>query len=54
MPTNVGYEYQEAEKKYLEADTDAERLKALKGMLVAIPKHKGTEKMQANIKTRMV
>jgi len=49
MATNVGHEYVNAEKEYHDAKNSQEKLKALKTMLSAIPKHKGTEKMQAQI-----
>ncbi|MGC8990786.1 MAG: TGS domain-containing protein [Verrucomicrobiia bacterium] len=53
MPTNVTPEYEKAEQRYREATTDAERIAALEQMLATIPKHKGTEKMQADIKRRL-
>jgi ribosome-interacting GTPase 1 len=53
MPANLSPEYKEAEGKYRQAETDEERLAALQQMLSTIPKHKGTEKLQADIKTRI-
>jgi len=53
MPANVTPEYEKAEQRYREAGTDEERLEALRLMLSTIPKHKGTEKMQADIKRRI-
>ncbi|MBI4663689.1 MAG: 50S ribosome-binding GTPase [Verrucomicrobia bacterium] len=53
MPANVTPEYEKAEQRYRQATTDDERLAALQEMLSAIPKHKGTEKMQADIKRRL-
>lgn len=53
MPANLSPEYYEAEQSYRRATTDHERLGALQAMLSAIPKHKGTEKMQADIKSRI-
>ena len=53
MATNVGHEYVNAEKEYHNAENSPEKLKALKTMLTAIPKHKGTEKMQAQIKKQI-
>jgi len=53
MPANLTPQYLEAEKKYREAKTDQERLNALKEMLRTIPKHKGTDKLQADIKRRI-
>ena len=53
MPTNVTPQYEKAEQRYREARTDEERLDALHEMLSTIPKHKGTEKLQADIKRRI-
>jgi ribosome-interacting GTPase 1 len=53
MPANVTPEYEKAERRYRQATTDDERLVALQDMLATIPKHKGTEKMQADIKHRL-
>jgi len=53
MPTNVGYEYVNAEKEYHEAKSTSQKIKALRSMLTAVPKHKGTEKMQAQIKKQI-
>ncbi|HLE60060.1 MAG TPA: hypothetical protein VI700_00845, partial [Thermoanaerobaculaceae bacterium] len=53
MPANLSPEYIDADKRYRQAGTDEERLMALNEMLSAIPKHKGTEKLQADIKSRI-
>lgn len=53
MPANLTPQYQQAEDAFKAAVTDDERLKALEEMLKNIPKHKGTEKMQADIKKRI-
>ncbi|MBU7024689.1 MAG: 50S ribosome-binding GTPase [Theionarchaea archaeon] len=53
MPTNVTPEYQAAEEEYRQAKGPKERLRALEKMLALIPKHKGTEKMQMQIKRRI-
>ena len=53
MPANLTPQYMAAEKHYREAGTDHDRLQALKEMLRTIPKHKGTDKLQADIKRRM-
>lgn len=53
MPANLGPEYLRAEERFRQATTDEERLLALEEMLATIPKHKGTEKMQADIKRRI-
>ena len=53
MPANLTPEYEKAELRYRQATTTEERLAALQAMLSAIPKHKGTEKMQADLKRRL-
>lgn len=53
MPTNVTAEYKKAEQAFREARELPERLKCLKEMLRTIPKHKGTEHLQRDIKTRI-
>jgi uncharacterized protein len=53
MPANLTPEYEKADQRYRQATTDAERLAALQEMLATIPKHKGTEKMQADLKHRL-
>lgn len=53
MPANLTAQYYSAEDRYKEAKDDREKLKALKEMLAVIPKHKGTEKLQADIKRKI-
>jgi len=53
MPANLTPEYEAAEQRYREAPDDVTRLDALRQMLSTIPKHKGTDKMQADIKRRI-
>ena len=53
MPANLTPQYMAAEERYKSAKDDRERLKALKEMLAMIPKHKGTEKLQADIKRKI-
>lgn len=53
MPANLTPEYEKAEFRYRQATNDGDRLTALQEMLGAIPKHKGTEKMQADLKRRI-
>lgn len=53
MPTNVTAEYKKAEQAFREAREAPERLRCLKEMLRTIPKHKGTEHLQRDIKTRI-
>ncbi len=53
MPTNVTPEYKKAEAAYKRAREPRERLDLLREMLRTVPKHKGTEHLQADIKTRI-
>ena len=53
MPANLTPQYLEAEAKFRAAQTTPEKLEALEEMLSVIPKHKGTERMQADIKRRI-
>ncbi|NOZ61781.1 MAG: TGS domain-containing protein [Calditrichaeota bacterium] len=53
MPANLTAQFKAAEERYKSAKDDRERLKALKEMLATIPKHKGTEKLQADIKRKI-
>lgn len=53
MPANLGPQYLAAESHLRQAITDEEKLAALEEMMQTIPKHKGTEKMRADIKRRM-
>lgn len=53
MPANLTPEYLAAEKDYKSAETPAEKIAALERMLATLPKHKGTEKMQADIRRRL-
>ena len=53
MSANLPPQYHEAEREFREAVTPDAKLEALNKMLRLIPKHKGTEKMQADIKKRI-
>src|SRR3970282_2211917 len=53
MPANLTPDFMAADKKFKAATTPQERLSALEEMLSTIPKHKGTEKMQADLKRRI-
>ena len=53
MPTNVSPEYKRAELAFKQAREPQERLEGLREMLRTIPKHKGTEHLQADIKSRI-
>ncbi|MFO7653076.1 MAG: TGS domain-containing protein [Candidatus Krumholzibacteriia bacterium] len=53
MPTNVSPEYKKAQEQYRRAREPQDRLRLLKEMLSTIPKHKGTEHVQADIKSKI-
>lgn len=53
VPANLTPVYRQAEAKLRVARTLEEKRAALEEMLATIPKHKGTEKLQADIKRRM-
>jgi ribosome-interacting GTPase 1 len=53
MPANLGPEYLAAEEEHRRAQTAAEKIAALEKMYATLPKHKGTEKMQADIRRRL-
>ncbi|OQY28680.1 MAG: hypothetical protein B6244_06450 [Candidatus Cloacimonetes bacterium 4572_55] len=53
MPANLTMQYLKAEAKYKSAGTSEEKLECLHEMMREIPKHKGTEKMRADIKRRV-
>ncbi|MEM7828624.1 MAG: TGS domain-containing protein [Candidatus Aenigmatarchaeota archaeon] len=53
MPANLPPQYFEAERKFREAKTIDEKISALEKMLAIMPKHKGTEKLQAQLKRKI-
>jgi ribosome-interacting GTPase 1 len=53
MAANLSPEYKEAQEAYRKAREPKERLLCLREMLRTIPKHKGTEHIQADIRTRI-
>jgi ribosome-interacting GTPase 1 len=53
MPANLSPEYKKAEQAFRMAREPRERLECLKEMLRTIPRHKGTEHLQADIKSRI-
>ncbi len=53
MPANLTPQYLAAERTFRAAKTVAEKIAALEEMYATIPKHKGTEKMQGDIKRRL-
>ncbi|MBE0466246.1 MAG: TGS domain-containing protein [Candidatus Desulforudis sp.] len=53
MPANLTPQYYAAEEAFKQAATVEEKIAALQEMLAVIPKHKGTEKIQADLKRRL-
>ena len=53
MPANLTPEYKAAEAAFRKARDPGERLKSLREMLRVIPKHKGTDHLQGDIKRRI-
>lgn len=53
MPANLTPEYKKAEELFRQATTPEEKVAGLELMLQTIPKHKGTDHMQADIKRRL-
>jgi ribosome-interacting GTPase 1 len=53
MPANLSPEYKKAEQAFRSAHEPRERLECLREMLRTIPRHKGTEHIQADIKSRI-
>jgi len=53
MPANLPPAYFEAEKRYREAKNPAEGIAALEEMLAIMPKHKGTDKLKADLRRRL-
>jgi ribosome-interacting GTPase 1 len=53
VPANLTPDYLAAEREFKAAETPAEKIAALERMLSTLPKHKGTEKLQADIRRRL-
>jgi len=53
VPANLSPEYKKAQEAFRAAREPHEKLECLREMLRTIPKHKGTEHLQADIKSRM-
>ncbi|HJZ58023.1 MAG TPA: GTPase [Gemmataceae bacterium] len=53
MAVNLPPQYHDAETRYKKAKTPEEKLAALKEMWVILPKHKASEKVQAELKTKI-
>ena len=53
MAANLSPDYLAAEREYKKAHRHDDRIAALERMLATVPKHKGTEKLQADIKRKL-
>src|SRR4051794_5804095 len=53
MPANLPPQYNKAEEEFRRATTPADRLEKLRVMYRLLPKHKGTEKLQSDLKQKI-
>jgi len=53
MPTNLPPEYFAADKKFREAESALAKIAALEEMMSTIPKHKGTDKLRADLRRKI-
>lgn len=53
VPANLSPEFKDAQAAYRQARDPKDRLECLREMLRTLPKHKGTEHLQADIRTRI-
>lgn len=53
MPANLPPQYFEAEKRYSAAKEPEEKIAALEAMLAVMPKHKGTDKLHAELRRKI-
>lgn len=53
MPANLTPQYHKAEEAYRRATTPEEELRCLQEMLRELPKHKGTDKLQAELRQKI-
>ena len=53
MPANLPPQYSKAEEEFRRAASPAERLEKLREMFRLLPKHKGTEKLQSDLKQKI-
>jgi ribosome-interacting GTPase 1 len=53
MPANLTVQYKDAEARFRRASGIAEKVDALREMIALLPKHKGTEKLHADLKHRL-
>ena len=53
MPANLPPDYFDAEKRYRAAKTPTDKIACLEEMLTIMPKHKGTDKLRADLRRRI-
>jgi len=53
MPANLTPQYYEAEKKFRASKSPPEKIAALEEMIAVMPKHKGTDHLRAELRSRM-
>ena len=53
MPTNLPPEYFEADRKFREAESTSAKISTLEELLTTIPKHKGTDKLRAELRRKL-
>jgi ribosome-interacting GTPase 1 len=53
MPTNLPPEYFEVERRYRDATSPAERIALLEELISTVPKHKGTDRLRADLRRRL-
>lgn len=53
MPANLPPQYYEAKKRYEAAKTVEEKIRVLEEMLAIMPKHKGTDKLRAELRSKI-
>ncbi len=53
MPANLPPQYFEVERRFREAKAIPEKIKALESMLAIMPKHKGTDKLRGQLRSKL-
>ena len=53
MPTNLPPEYFEVDKRYRAAESVTEKIKLLEELISTVPKHKGTDKLRADLRRKL-
>jgi ribosome-interacting GTPase 1 len=53
MPANLPPEYFEAEKRFKQAAIPSEKIAALEDLIATVPKHKGTDKLRADLRRKL-